>query len=247
MVPATATDMSSTDKAILNKITGSRSTGREASSHRRTDTDGQMTDTRPDTRKLTARRTGSMIREVNNVQVEEDMRSKLMDVDMHLTAMPVGTTTITVRRIDNTILGTNNDQTEVDNHPRTVLTREGRHQLQIKITEMEQDLKDNRHRRIKTTEVSHLSLKDTTRGMATLSNGQATRAKLQIGTNRTREMATGSKEISEIGQRNDHLRRNRMAALVRDSHRQKNPRRVQWRSGKRKRRRDYTKLPTNQK
>jgi len=106
------------------------------------------------------------------------MRSNRMDMGMHLTAMPVGITTITVRRIDNTILGTSNDQTEVDNHPRTVLTRKGHHQRRIRITEMDQNLKDDLHRRIKTIEANLLSIKGMTRGMATLNNGRATRVKL---------------------------------------------------------------------
>lgn len=107
------------------------------------------------------------------------------------------------------ILAISNDQTEVDNHHQIVQDHKGVHRHQIRITEVDQDLKHNRPCQIRTTEVNYLSPEDLIREVALISNGQVTKDKPQKGTTRIQEMVTGSKEMSEIGQINDRLRRNR--------------------------------------
>jgi hypothetical protein len=113
------------------------------------------------------------------------------------------------------ILAISNDQTEVDNHHRIAQDRKGVHRQQIRITELDQDLKHNRQCRTRTTEASHLSPEGPTHGMVVLSNGRVTKGTPQKGINRTQEMVTGSKEMSEIAQINDRLRRNRTVDLAR--------------------------------
>ena len=95
--------------------------------------------------------------------------------------------------IGNMILGISNEQTEVDNHHRIVQDRKGVHRRQIRITEVDQGLKHNRHCQIRTTEVNRPSPEDLTHGMALLSNGQVTKDKPQKGTTRIQGMVTGSK------------------------------------------------------
>lgn len=144
------------------------------------------------------------------------------------------------------ILAISNDQTEVDNHHQIVQDHKGVHRHQIRITEVDQDLKHNRHCQIRTTEVNYLSPEDLIRELALISNGQVTKDKPQKGTTRIQEMVTGSKEMSEIGQINDRLRRNRTVVLARSCHHHKTPRKAQWKCGKRRRRPECMRLLTNQ-
>ena len=88
------TDTNSTTKAILNKITDSKTTGKEAVNSRRMDTEDQTRLTRTDITKPTARRIDSMINEPNSDPVEEDMRSNPMDMDMQEMAMMVDSITM---------------------------------------------------------------------------------------------------------------------------------------------------------
>jgi hypothetical protein len=233
-------------KGIHNSTTGSKATGKKAIRNSRTDMHGRMRLTRTDTTRHTVLRIDTTTREVNNDQSEEDMCSNPMDMDTQVMPMLVETTEILVCRIGSTILGISNDQIEAGTYPRTALDRKDHHRCQTNLTATEQGLKDNHHRQTRTTEVNRLSLEDMTRGTAPLSNGQATKVNLQSGFIRIRGMVSGSRGTSEIGQRNSHHRRIRMVDLVRDSRRRRNQRRVQWRSGKRKRRRECTRLPTDQ-
>ena len=149
--------------------------------------------------------------------------------------------------IGNMILAISNEQTEVDNHHRIDQDRKGVHRRQTRITEVGHDPKHSRHCQIKTTEANHLNPEDLTHGMAHLSNGRVTKDMPQKGTHRILEMVTGSKEMSEIAQINGRLRRNQMVDLVRSCHRHRTPRKAQWKSGKRRRRPECMRLPTNQK
>jgi hypothetical protein len=148
--------------------------------------------------------------------------------------------------IGNMILAISNEQTEVDNHHRIVQDRKGVHRRQIRITEVDRDLKHNRHCQIRTTEVNRLNPEDLIHEMAILNNGPVTKDKPQKEIHKIQGMATGSKEMSEIAQINSRLRHNRMVDLARSCHRHRIPRKAQWKSGKRRRRPECTRLLTNQ-
>lgn len=244
MARVTATDTSNTVKAILNKITDTKITGKQAVNSSRMDMGGQMRLTRPDIKKPIARRIDNMTNEANSDQAEEDMRSNPMDMDMQEMAMLVDSTKKLACRIVSMILATSNDQTEVDRHHRIVQDRKGR---PIRIIEVDRDLMHSHLCQIRTTEVNHLRPEDLIREMALLSHGPVTKANPHNETNRIQEMATGSKGLPEIGQSNDRLRRNRMADLTRSRRRRHMiPRKAQWKSGKRRRRPECMRLLTNQ-
>jgi hypothetical protein len=210
-------DMNSTAKRI-HKTMGSRITGKEVTHSRRTGMEDRMRLTRMDTTKPTARTIDNMTHEVNNDQAEEGMCRNPMDMGILGMAMLVDTTMMLVCRIDSTILGTSNDQKEADTRPRMVQDHRDHHPRQIKVTEMKQDLKDNHRHQTRTTEVKDRSLEDLAPGTATLSNGRTTEVKVQCVISRSLEVATVSKEMAVIDQRNVHRRRSRTAGLVRASH-----------------------------
>jgi uncharacterized protein involved in exopolysaccharide biosynthesis len=88
------TDMSSTTKAIPNKIMDSRTTGKQVVNSSRMVMEDRTRLTRMDTKKPTARRIDSMTNEANSDQVEEDMRSSPMDMNMQEMAMLVNSIAI---------------------------------------------------------------------------------------------------------------------------------------------------------
>jgi hypothetical protein len=244
MALATATDTSSMAKAILSKIMDSKTIGKEVVNSSRMDMEDQMVLTRTDTRKPTTRRIDNMTNEANSDQAEEDMRNNPMDVHMQEMAIPVDSITMLACKIGHMILATSNGQREVDLHHRIVQDHKGR---QIRIIEVDQDLMHSSYRQIRTIEVNHLSPEALIREMALPSHGRVTKAKKRNEINMIREMTQGSKKLLEIGQINGHLRRNRMVDPTRSSHRHRTPRRVQWRSGKQRRRPECMKPLTSQK
>lgn len=217
-------DTSSTPKAILNRIMDSKTIGKEVVTSSRTDMEDQTRLTRPDIKKPISRRIDNMTNEANSDRAEEDTRSNPMDMDMQEMNMPVDSTKKLACRIVSMILATSNDQTEVDRHHRVVQDRRGR---RIKIIEVDQGLMHSRLCQIETTEVNHLSPEALIPGTVLLSHGRVTQANPQNEINRTREMATGSQGLPEIGQTNGRLRRNRMADSTRSSRRHKIPRKAQ--------------------
>jgi hypothetical protein len=88
------TDMSSTPKAILNKIMDSRTTGKQVVNSSRMGMEDQMRLMRMDTKRPTARRIDNMTNEANSDQAEEDTRSSPMNMNMQEMAMPVNSIAI---------------------------------------------------------------------------------------------------------------------------------------------------------
>jgi hypothetical protein len=148
--------------------------------------------------------------------------------------------------IGNMILATSNDQTEVGSHHQIARDRKGDQRRQIRITEVDQGLNHSSHRQTRTTEVNHLNPEGLTREMLPLSHGRITKDIPQKRINRIQEMATENKGMPEIGQSSARLHRNRTADLTASSHHHRTPRRAQWKNGKRRRRPNCTRLPTNQ-
>jgi hypothetical protein len=229
----------STVKGTPNKTTDSKIIDKKAIRNNRTDMEGQTRAMRTGTKKHTARKIDNMIHEASNGLEVEDPHSNPMDMVIRRKVTLGGTTRTRDRKIGSMILGTSNDQAEVAIHLRTEQDRRDHHHQPTRITESS----------LPRLAVSHLNLEGTTHGMATRSNGQATKLKLQNEMSKIQETATGSGgacQMAESGQRVDHLHRSQTEDLVRQCHHQTNRRRVQWRNGKPKRRQDYMRMPTNQ-
>jgi hypothetical protein len=188
------------------------------------------------TKKLTARKIDNMIHEASNGREAEDLHSNPMDTAIRKKATLDRLTRITARKIGSMILDTSNDQAEVAIHLPT-----------------DQDRRDLHHHPTRSTEgilpslaVNLLSLVHIT---VIRSNGQATKLKLQSGFSKIQETATESGKacrMAETGQIEGHFRHNQMVGLVRRCRRQRNRRKVQWKSGRPKRRQDCTRMPTSQ-
>lgn len=138
---------------------------------------------------------------------------------------------VTGSRTGSMTLGTSKGQTEVD-----------------KDLQMARGCKGHLHHlQMETTGDNHPSLKDQTPGtlLLLLRIGQATQLKRRIDVNETPAMAMETAAIIEINQQKDLPRHGLMENHVRHV-RHWSRRRVQWTSGKRKRGRGCTKLPTSQ-
>jgi hypothetical protein len=226
-------------KGTHNKIMDSKITDKEVIHNNRMDTEDRTRVTRTGIKKPTARKIDNMIHEASNGREVEDLHNNPMDTDIPTKVTLGKTTRIRARKIGSTILDTSNDQAEVAIHLRTDQDRRDHHRHPTRITEGI----------LLSLEVNHLSPEGMMHGMATHSNGLATKLKLQSGFSKIQETATVSGKacrMAETGQIEGHLRHNQMVDLVRQCHRQRNRRKVQWRSGRPKKRQDCTRMRTSQ-
>jgi hypothetical protein len=226
-------------KGTRNKITDSKITHKEVIHNNRMDTEGRTRVTRTGTKMLTAHKIDNMIHEASNGQEAEDLHSNLMDMVVRKKVTLDKPSRITARKTGSMIPDTSNDRAEVATHLRT-----------------DQDRRDHHHHPTRTIEgillslaVNLLSLEGMIHGTATHSNVQATKLKVQSGFSKIQETATESGrayKMAETGQTKDQLLRNLTVGLVRQCHHQRNRRKVQWRSGRPKKRQDCTRMRTSQ-
>lgn len=165
----------------------------------------------------------------SNGQAEEGTLLRRTDMDMPKRASLRDSTTGTARKIDSTILATSKGQAEPSNHHL-----------------MDQDRTDHRRYQptIRIIRDNLLGLRIVMQGMGTLSLCRVNAMSRIQGMDMT---IGGPFKMLEIARRRDHLHHSQMADPVSRRLRFKTRRRVQWKSGRPKRKRRCTRLPTSQK